>query len=174
MLTSLPHAPPHPFSQHIRRLCWFALTAGLVIIARAVQPSLEPSPAATLLAVAVFLGAIWAIVAHVSDYVRREQVRRREAIETAWRAAACQTALTIQDRLANRLSLALGYAEFLADDARLPDDVRQQAQKVMDGARAAAQVVSAVKHELGCDGAQITPDLLSEAPRERLKVRRGS
>jgi hypothetical protein len=150
MAASLPRARPQPFAQHIRRLCWFALVAGVVITARAIQPAGQTAPAITLLAVVVFLAAIWTIATHVGGYARREQARQRQAVETAWRAGACQAATTIQDRLANRLSLALGYAEFLVEDGRLPDDAREQARKVMDGAMAAAQIVSAVRTEFGC------------------------
>jgi len=160
MAASLRHARPQPFAQHIRRLCWFALVAGVVITARAIQPASGPAPAITLLAVIVFVGAIWTIVARVGGYARREQARQRQAVETARRAGACEAATTIQDRLANRLSLALGYAEFLVDDARLPEDAREQARRVMDGAMTAAQIVSAVRTELGCasDEAMAQPD----------------
>jgi hypothetical protein len=51
----------------------------------------------------------------------------------------------MQDRIANKLSLTVGYAEFLVTDPRLPEDLRQQAQKAMDGARAAAEQMSELK-----------------------------
>jgi hypothetical protein len=51
----------------------------------------------------------------------------------------------MQDRIANKLSLTVGYAEFLVTDPRLPDDLREYAQKAMDGARAAAEQMSELK-----------------------------
>ena len=39
----------------------------------------------------------------------------------------------------------VGYAEFLVTDPRLPEDLREQAQKAMDGARAAAEQMSELK-----------------------------
>jgi hypothetical protein len=111
MALSLSHARPQAFAQHIRRLCWFALVAAVVITARAVQPAIEPAPQITSVAVAVFLGAIWTIAAHVRDYVRREQARR-----------------------------------------------------IMDGARAAAQVVSTLKQDLGCAGDEVAAASISGPP----------
>jgi hypothetical protein len=64
----------------------------------------------------------------------------------------------MQDRIANKLSLTVGYTEFLLTDGRLPDDLREQAQKAMDGALAAAETMSALKrltrleHERGSGG----------------------
>ena len=55
------------------------------------------------------------------------------------------TASAMQDRIANKLSLTVGYAEFLVTDPRLPDDLREQAQRAMDGARAAAEQMSELK-----------------------------
>jgi hypothetical protein len=51
----------------------------------------------------------------------------------------------MQDRIANKLSLTVGYAEFLISDPRLPDDLRELAQRAMDGARAASEQMSELK-----------------------------
>jgi hypothetical protein len=51
----------------------------------------------------------------------------------------------MQDRIANKLSLTVGYAEFLVTDARLPDDLRAHAQRAMDGAKGAAEQMSELK-----------------------------
>jgi hypothetical protein len=51
----------------------------------------------------------------------------------------------MQDRIANKLSLTVGYTEFLVTDPRLPEDLREHAQRAMDGARAAAEQMSELK-----------------------------
>ena len=55
------------------------------------------------------------------------------------------TANAMQDRIANKLSLTVGYTEFLVTDARMPEDLREHAQRAMDGARAAAEQMSELK-----------------------------
>ena len=55
------------------------------------------------------------------------------------------TASAMQDRIANKLSLTVGYTEFLVTDPRLPEDLRDHAQRAMDGARAAAEQMSELK-----------------------------
>jgi hypothetical protein len=55
------------------------------------------------------------------------------------------TASAMQDRIANKLSLTVGYAEFLVTDQRLPEDLREYAQRAMDGAKAAAEQMSELK-----------------------------
>jgi hypothetical protein len=151
MAIAVPVDQPLAFAKHVRHLCGFALLAALVTIAAAIERVNEFGQGTTALSALVFLCAIWAIALRVNAYARSEESRRSEAMETAWHGGACQTALTLQDRVANRLSLTVGYAEFVAEDSRLPADVREQARKALEGALATAQIVSALKHELGCE-----------------------
>ena len=97
------------------------------------------------LALAVILVASWAIVLHVTVYLRAEDARRAAESEAARLEGARLTASAMQDRIANKLSLTVGYAEFLVTDPRLPDDLREHAQRAMDGARAAAEQMSELK-----------------------------
>jgi hypothetical protein len=97
------------------------------------------------LALAIILVASWAIVMHVTAYLRNERTRLAAEAEAARLDGARMTACAMQDRIANKLSLTVGYAEFLVTDQRLPDDLREYAQRAMDGARAAAEQMSDLK-----------------------------
>jgi hypothetical protein len=97
------------------------------------------------LALAVILVASWAIVIHVTTYIRAEDTRRAAESEAARLEGARLTASAMQDRIANKLSLTVGYTEFLVTDPRLPEDLREHAQRAMDGARAAAEQMSELK-----------------------------
>jgi hypothetical protein len=97
------------------------------------------------LALAVIVVASWAIVAQVAWYVRSEEARRVAESEVARLEGARLTASAMQDRIANKLSLTVGYTEFLVTDPRLPPDLRDHAQKAMDGALAAAEIMSELK-----------------------------
>src|SRR5439155_19122699 len=89
--------------------------------------------------------ASWAIVIHVTVYLRAEDARRAAQSEAARLEGARLTASAMQDRIANKLSLTVGYTEFLVMDPRVPDDLREHAQRAMDGARAAAEQMSELK-----------------------------
>jgi hypothetical protein len=97
------------------------------------------------LALAIILVASWAIVMHVTVYLRAEDSRRVAESEAARLEGARMTASAMQDRIANKLSLTVGYAEFLVTDQRLPEDLREYAQRAMDGAKAAAEQMSELK-----------------------------
>ena len=99
----------------------------------------------TRLALGVILVASWAIVIHVTVYLRAEDARRAAESEAARLEGARLTASAMQDRIANKLSLTVGYTEFLVTDPRLPEDLREHAQRAMDGARAAADQMSELK-----------------------------
>jgi hypothetical protein len=131
--------------RRIKRLIWFALVACVALIGTLESQSQLPAQLSTRLALAVILVASWAIVMQVTVYLRAEDARRVAESEAARLEGARLTASAMQDRIANKLSLTVGYAEFLVTDPRLPDDLREHAQKAMDGARAAAEQMSELK-----------------------------
>lgn len=147
--------------RRIKRLTWFALVACVALIGTLETTPDVPQQLSVRLALAVILVASWAIVMHVTVYLRGEDARRAAASEAARLEGARMTASAMQDRIANKLSLTVGYAEFLVTDPRLPDDLREQAQRAMDGARAAAEQMSELKRltrqeyeaVLNCSGA---------------------
>jgi hypothetical protein len=104
-----------------------------------------PQQLSVRLALGVILVASWAIVMHVTVYLRAEDARRAAEAEAARLEGARMTASAMQDRIANKLSLTVGYTEFLITDTRLPEDLREHAQRAMDGARAAAEQMSELK-----------------------------
>jgi hypothetical protein len=131
--------------RRIKRLTWFALVACVALIGTLTTNQEEVQQLSTRLALAVILIASWAIVMHVTVYLRAEETRRAADSEAARLEGARITASAMQDRIANKLSLTVGYTEFLVTDPRVPDDLREHAQRAMDGARAAAEQMSELK-----------------------------
>jgi len=131
--------------RRIKRLIWFALVACVALIGTLESNQDLPQQLSVRLALAIILVASWAIVMHVTVYLRAEDSRRVAESEAARLEGARMTASAMQDRIANKLSLTVGYAEFLVTDARLPDDLRDYAQRAMDGAKAAAEQMSELK-----------------------------
>lgn len=131
--------------RRVKRLTWFALLACVALIGALQGDQDAPEQVGVRLALGVILVASWAIVIHVTVYLRAEDARRAVESEAARLEGARLTASAMQDRIANKLSLTVGYTEFLVTDPRLPDDLREQAQRAMDGARAAAEQMSELK-----------------------------
>lgn len=131
--------------RRVKRLIWFALVACVALIGTLESSQELPQQLSVRLALAIILVASWAIVMHVTVYMRSEDARRAAESEAARLEGARMTASAMQDRIANKLSLTVGYAEFLVTDPRLPDDLREHAQRAMDGARAAAEQMSELK-----------------------------
>ena len=144
--TRSPQYTATPFVlRRIKRLTWFALVACVALIG-ALEASPEPPQQLSVrLALAVILVASWAIVIHITIYMRAADARREAESEAARLEGARLTASAMQDRIANKLSLTVGYTEFLVTDTRLPEDLREHAQRAMDGARAAAEQLSELK-----------------------------
>jgi hypothetical protein len=131
--------------RRVKRLTWFALLACVALIGALQGEQDMPEQVSVRLALAVILVASWAIVIHVTIYLRAEDARRAAESEAARLEGARLTASAMQDRIANKLSLTVGYTEFLVTDPRLPEDLREHAQRAMDGARAAAEQMSELK-----------------------------
>jgi hypothetical protein len=131
--------------RRVKRLIWFALVACVALIGTIESSQELPQQLSVRLALGIILVASWAIVMHVTVYLRAEDGRRAAESEAARLEGARMTASAMQDRIANKLSLTVGYAEFLVTDPRLPEDLREHAQRAMDGARAAAEQMSELK-----------------------------
>ena len=131
--------------RRVKRLIWFALVACVALIGTLETGEELPQQLSVRIALAVILVASWAIVIQVTVYLRAEDVRRAAESEAARLEGARLTASAMQDRIANKLSLTVGYTEFLVTDPRLPEDLREHAQRAMDGARAAAEQMSELK-----------------------------
>jgi hypothetical protein len=131
--------------RRIKRLIWFALVACVALIGSLQTSQAMSSDLSVRLSMGVILVASWAILLQVTVYLRGEDARRAAESEAARLEGARLTASAMQDRIANKLSLTVGYTEFLITDPRLPEDLREQAQRAMDGARAAAEQMSELK-----------------------------
>src|SRR4030088_2440063 len=131
--------------RRIKRLIWFALVACVALIGTLESNQDLPQQLSVRLALGIILVASWAIVMHVTVYLRAEDSRRLAESEAARLEGARMTASAMQDRIANKLSLTVGYAEFLVTDPRMPEDLREHAQRAIDGARAAAEQMSELK-----------------------------
>ena len=139
--------------RRVKRLTWFALLGALAIVGGSQIVDDLPRQISTELALGIIVVASWAILAQVGSYLRSEEARRAAESEVARLEGARSTASAMQDRIANKLSLTVGYTEFLVTDPRLPPDLREQAQKAMDGALAAAEIMSELKRvtRLDCE-----------------------
>jgi hypothetical protein len=131
--------------RRVKRLIWFALVACVALVGTLEGNQELPQQLSLRLALAVILVASWAVVMHITVYLRAEDARRATESEDARLEGARMTASAMQDRIANKLSLTVGYAEFLVTDPRLPEDLRQHAQRAIDGANAAAEQMSELK-----------------------------
>jgi hypothetical protein len=131
--------------RRIKRLIWFALVACVALIGTLETQDQLPQQLSMRLALGVILVASWAVVMQVTMYLRTEDERRAADSEAARLEGARLTASAMQDRIANKLSLTVGYTEFLVTDPRLPEDLREHAQRAMDGAKAAAEQMSELK-----------------------------
>ena len=115
------------------------------------------------LALLVAVVASWAIVNEVTRHLRWERANRTANAQAARLEGARLTATAMQDRIANKLSVTVGYCEFLLSDTRLPKDLREQAEKAMMGARAAAETVSELKRLTNANSVR-TPAFLDGDP----------
>lgn len=140
------------FDRHIKRLGWCALLGSLALLVPLVRASSSPEFGLTeTLGAIVVMVAVLDVVRDVGRYVRTETTRRREAAKASQIVGACHAADAIQDRVANLLSVTVGYAHFLSEDDNLPRDAREHAQRALDSALAAARVVSAFRQSLHCE-----------------------
>jgi hypothetical protein len=142
---------PDSFERHVRRLGWYTLLANLALLIPLIR--LTASSELSLLGglgALVIIVAVFAVIRDVGRYVQQEQARRRDAVATSHRAGACVAASTIQDRVANMLSLSVGYVGMLAEAEQLSPVARDQADRAIQAAMAASRAVSAFKQSLGC------------------------
>ena len=137
-------SPPNPL-RRIKRLALVVLLSILALDAVIMDPADLAGDARLSLAVLVGMIACWAIVSDVAAYVRAESANRDKNAQAARLEGARLTATAMQDRIANKLSLTVGYCEFLANDPRVPSDLREQAEMARQGAIAAAETVSELK-----------------------------
>jgi len=143
--------------RRIKRLALYGLVACLGLAVALESSGATAHMLIVNIAMLTIVVASWCIITHVSQYMRLADARRKQDTDTALLEGARLTASAMQDRIANKLSLTVGYSEFLMSDPRLPEDVREQAKKAMEGAKAAAAIMSELK--------RMTRDEYEAAPR---------
>jgi hypothetical protein len=137
-------SPPNPL-RRVKRLALVVMLSILALDAVIMDPTDLAVDGRLSLAVVVGMVAVWAIVSEVATYLRVEGANRAANAQAARLEGARLTATAMQDRIANKLSLTVGYCEFLANDPRVPADLREQAELARQGAMAAAETVSELK-----------------------------
>jgi signal transduction histidine kinase len=129
----------------VRRIRSVILLGGLYIV-MLFSMALPDAPAdfrTTLVTgvLAIFLFCAWAAYRLLALYVRAEREREATTAEAARLEGVTLAARTVRHHLANRLAVTVGFSEMLADDPRLPDELGEQARKIMTSATAAVETV---------------------------------
>ena len=95
--------------------------------------------------------------------VLHEAAKALRGRETARPDAARPGEGKLQHRLRNRLSLTVGYCELVADDPRLPADLREMLLEARAGARAAAELAEQADSAVR----EVTEEVGRLSPREQ-------
>jgi hypothetical protein len=130
----------------LRRMKRMVLFTLLACVGLEVAATFGPAtPGLGSLSLIVVLVAAWASIGMVEHHLRQEAARDAVLAEEARLEGARLTANALQDRIANKLSLTAGYCEMIVADSRMPADLKQQAEKALEGAVAAAKTVSELR-----------------------------
>jgi signal transduction histidine kinase len=98
--------------------------------------------------VLVFLFCSWAAYRLVRLYLSAEYRREAQVANEARLEGVSLTARTMRHHLANKLSVAVGYSEMLADDPRLPVELEEQAEMIRASAVAAVETVDMLRDRI--------------------------
>jgi hypothetical protein len=77
----------------------------------------------------------------IATYIRTAHQREGEVTQAARLDGVRLATTTLQHHIGNKLAVTVGYGEMLLDDPRLPPDLQEYAQKMLNSAMAAAAVV---------------------------------
>ena len=111
----------------------------------------SPAPADRLrfdLVGAVFVVCAWATYCLVLRYLRGERYRQQMLEEAARIEGATLATRTLRHHLGNKLNVAAGYSEILADDPRLAPELGEHAHKILASALAAVAAMDALEQPL--------------------------
>jgi hypothetical protein len=132
----------------VHRIRSLILELALLILALSAVAFEEPLNPLRVAPLVIMLVCAWSMYRRVLLYVRGEHHRRAEIAEAARLEGATLTARTLRHHLANKLAVAVGHSEMLADDPRLPEDLGQQAHRIMTSAAAAVDAVDKLQHDI--------------------------
>jgi signal transduction histidine kinase len=94
------------------------------------------------------LWCVWAAYRLAAACVRRERRRQARVVTDARLEGVTLATRTVRHQLGNKLAVAVAYSEMLADDPRLPDDLEEQAHKIMSSAIAAVEAVDKLQERI--------------------------
>ncbi|MBV9545452.1 MAG: hypothetical protein JOY61_13870 [Chloroflexi bacterium] len=92
-------------------------------------------------AVGLILVSLYATYRRVKVYIRGDTSRTASLEQAARMKGASLVANTLRHRVLNKLAVAAGYTELLADDPRLPDEVQARANMILNSTMAAARTI---------------------------------
>lgn len=137
--------------RRLRQIAWCAALAGIVLLIPAVgRPEggpykhLDP----TMAAVGIIVLSAFTAYRGIAEYVRAEGRRAAVLTEDGRREGVALATRTIRHHVGNKLAVAAGLSELLADDPRLPSDLEGQATRIMTSALAAAEAVQQLDEKL--------------------------
>jgi signal transduction histidine kinase len=143
-------APGALLLERITRLGWISVLAGVLAVLAANQVAARAVYLLGIISLAMATSALAIAALHrgVAAYIRNEDRRTSKIADAAQRQGVTLAADTIRHHVGNRLAVVVGYSELLVDDASLPGDAREQANKVLTSAMAAAEVVHKLNSQL--------------------------
>jgi signal transduction histidine kinase len=144
-------APGKILKRRIRRFGWMTILAGIVLLSSVAHHTAEPameSAALQLMVLALVLLGGWATYRSISAYLSTVDRRAAELVDAARQDGVKLAANTLRHHIGNKLAVTVGYSEMLADDARLPPDAQEQANKVLTSAVAVVEVVRQLDEQL--------------------------
>ncbi|MCA1644221.1 MAG: hypothetical protein LC797_01725 [Chloroflexi bacterium] len=143
--------PSELLLRRIRRIGGLAILAMLVQLNAASLPPAEAglqAPGPLLLMLATILLSASAAYRHIVAFVRTEDRRAAELLDTGRQDGVALAANTFRHHIGNKLAVTVAYSEMLADDPSLPPNVREHAQKVLSSAAAVVEVFRKVDGQL--------------------------
>jgi len=119
-----------------------------------------------LAVLAVLLASAYASYRVLTTHVTGENHRASALMETARLEGVSLATATLRHHIANKLAVAVGYSEMLADDPRLPSELQVEANRIYSSAMAAADIIHRLHEQLSSVQIDMTvagPSLLNVA-----------
>jgi len=96
----------------------------------------------------LFLFCAWAVYWRVVQYLRGEPERQARVSEAARIEGVTLATRTVRHHLGNKLAVAAGYGQLLAEDPRLPHELEEHARRIVSSAFAAVETVDKLQADI--------------------------
>jgi hypothetical protein len=146
--------------KRLQKLAWVGLLAGVVLIIPVVMDRSFNWDLGQRLALAILVISAFAMYHLLLRHVRSSAEREEALAEAARLDGATLATHTVQHHIGNRLAVAVGWSEMLADDPRLPAELHEEANRILTSAMEAANVTQ----RLGRDLVRVKVDTSSAGP----------